>query len=371
MKYSYPLMRELPGHSDRLRRVATAASHLHEKLRLLDVESLGLCDYSRRYLGKMLANPVGKLQRYGHLLALCLVGNEAPLERFVFVDYGGGVGMLSLLAKTLGIGRVVYNDIYDVSCEDAKKVALALGVPADDYVCGDLEDLLGYVRKEGILPNAVCSFDVIEHIYDIKGYLKSLPHLSHRPFRIVLASGANIRNPLVRRRGTRIHLQCEYNDREREWGHKDRDSLRSYLDTRKDMVRNYAPELDCQAVEEIARATRGLIRQDIERCVEEHKINGAISYRSSHPTNTCDPNTGNWAERLMRPEWLQGILQEAGFSAEIMCGYWHYYRSPVKRAAASALNFGIRIMGKKALSLSPYFIIDAHHPGELKPSKPT
>ena len=38
----------------------------------------------------------------------------------VLIDYAGGVGDLSLLAKELGIGTVIYNDISDELAKDAR-----------------------------------------------------------------------------------------------------------------------------------------------------------------------------------------------------------------------------------------------------------
>lgn len=41
----------------------------------------------------------------------------------VFVDYGAGTGIMSLLAREMGFGAVLYVDIYDVSCRDAELIA--------------------------------------------------------------------------------------------------------------------------------------------------------------------------------------------------------------------------------------------------------
>ncbi|MBA7485996.1 hypothetical protein ES707_21548 [subsurface metagenome] len=65
-----------------------------------------------------------------------------------FLDYGSGSGMLYLLAKQLGIGTVVYNDIYDVSCHDAKIIAKSIGNEADYYVQGNIDDVIIFFRKK-------------------------------------------------------------------------------------------------------------------------------------------------------------------------------------------------------------------------------
>jgi len=74
------------------------------------------------------------------------------------VDYGGGSGLLSFLALEAGIGTVIYNDIYDVSCEDARKLGQALHLPLSRIVCGDVDELVSYLRKEKINVNAIVSY---------------------------------------------------------------------------------------------------------------------------------------------------------------------------------------------------------------------
>lgn len=346
-----------PGDGSLLREMDGAARRLLGKLEAVDFARLGISEYNERYWGDKLRNPVGTLQLYGYLLGLCLAGREGALEDCVLVDYGGGSGAFSLLAKELGVGRVVYTDIYDVSCADVKTVAEAVGIGIDDVVCGDLDALEDYLRDEKIAVDGVCSYDVIEHIHDIEGYLRGLRGLSEGGFRIVFASSANMRNPLVRLKWRRAHLDCEYKDRQRKWGHKERDSLRSYLGIRKDIIRDCDGELSEAEVEDLARRTRGLMKGNIEERVEEYKRTGGIEYKPDHPTNTCDPNTGNWVERLMEPEWLEGILREEGFKAEILSGYWPYSKCFAVRLLKDGLNVGIWMLGRKGLCIAPYYVV--------------
>jgi len=322
---------------------------------------LGISEYNQRYLGKKLAGLKGVLRRYAYLVALSLAGNRLPLAEFTFVDYGGGSGILSLLAKELGIGRVVYDDIYDVSCRDAGTIARETGIRVDDYVCGDVNVLIRYLEERSVSINAISSHDVIEHIYDMEGYLRSLRLLPSNSLRVVFGCGANMKNPLIRRKLMKNHLECEYRDRERKWGHKERDSLRSYLDLRMEIIRTYDPALSGGTVEEIARLTRGLMKRDIEKCVDEYKTRGEISYRPDHPTNTCDPYTGNWAEHLIKAEWLEGILRDEGFEAEILSGYYLSPAAPCKRVITAILNTGIKYLGAWSLFLAPYYIVYADY----------
>jgi hypothetical protein len=284
------------------------------------------------------------------------------LERFVFVDYGGGTGLLSFLAKEAGIGTVVYSDIYDVSCADVKVTSRALGLPLDHVVNGDLDDLIGYLRRKSIMANSVASYDVLEHIYDVEAHFKRLRALSDGSFRIVYGSGANAKNRRRARSIIKEQLAVELKTREREWGHKERDSLEAYLETRKRMISSYAPDLRSEQIEQLSGWTRGLMKSDIEKCVDEYKRTGAIAYRPKHPTNTCDPHTGNWCEHLIDPQWLAKTLRGNGYSAKILGGPYSISGSLLKRCAKLLLNTIIRLLGNWSLFLARYYVVyaDSH-----------
>ncbi|MFA5089201.1 MAG: methyltransferase domain-containing protein [Candidatus Omnitrophota bacterium] len=359
MKYMYGNA-SFPVDDFLLSQINSAAEKLHRILSGLDLPKVGISEYNQRYLGSKLSNPVGNLQIYTNLLSLSLSGGKTPLDKFTFVDYGGGSGVMSLLAKQLGIGRVVYCDIYSGSCKDVKVLSEKTGIPVDDIVCGDIEDLIAYVRKGSIYIDSITSFDVIEHIYDIDSYLRKLRLLSDYNFRVVLASGANIRNPLIFANWTRHQLIMEYREKERKWGTKETESTRSYLAIRKDIIKKFNSSLRPETVDRLAKRTRGLRKDDVEKSVREFVETGKISYRPDR-TNTCDPITGNYQEHLMESERLQRILAEEGFNVKIMSGYWKTRNRYIFTLIMNIMNLGIRHLGKNALFFSPYFVVFADY----------
>lgn len=358
MKYFYNCAR-LPDDSYLLSQIDSAADRLYKKLVQLDLNQLNISEYNRRYLLKKLTKFAGSLQHYTHILALALADNAVPLSRFAFVDYGGGSGVLSLLAKESGIGRVIYNDIYEISCADVKEIARATQININDYVTGDICELVAYIEKNACPVDAIASFDVIEHIYDVDGYLRKLHLLSNRSFRVVFSSGANARNPLLSHNFKKLHLKYEYEDRKYKYGDKMRDTLHSFLNLRKEIITGYAPELTSEVVTNIARITRGLIKADIEKYVNEYRQNGSISYHPNHPTNTCDPYTGNWQEQFLETERLEKILEEEGFEVKTLSGYYLSSTNFFMKYLRDILNLTIRTLGRKALHFSPRYIIYA------------
>jgi SAM-dependent methyltransferase len=279
----------------------------------------------------------------------------------VFLDYGGGTGFLSLLAKELGINSVVYNDIYEVSCVDARIIAESVGNVADYYVNGDIDDLIKFIQKKNINCNVIASYDVIEHIYDIETFFEKVPSLSNNSLSVVMASGANSFNFYVKNKLKKTHLELEYKDRENKYGHKDRDCLRSYLSVRKDMICKHIQELNKSLTEyeisQLSKKTRGKIEADIKKSVDEYLKTGKFPQELKDPTNTCDPVTGNWAEHLMDPFHLERILSERGFDVCVLSGYYGRSKNVLKRLLGEFLNILINALRKQSIKIAPFYAI--------------
>jgi hypothetical protein len=342
-----------------LDKIATAQLHLCEKLVGLDLPSLNVSEYNQGYLGRKIAHPEGVLELYGRLFHLVLKNSPVPLEDFILVDYGGGSGAISYLAVELGVGTVIYNDIYDVSCEDVRCISKALELPLDHIVCGDVEDVVSYLQEHVIPINAIISYDVLEHIYDVESHFRKWRTLSVSSPLIVYASGANIENRLYVNSVKKKQIDCELRPKDKVWGHKERDTLQAYLDVRRDMITAHAPDLSPDDVERLGGLTRGLMRQDLEECVDEFRREGSISYRMEHPTNTCDPYTGNWCEHLMDLDWLEQVVRDAGFSVNVLTGRYNGSGSLPKRAVKVCLNAMIQVLGRGGMFLSPYYVVQA------------
>ena len=131
----------LPDNQQLLLDVNSAANRLAVKMKNLDMEEFDISTLNKWYFGNKLENVVSNLKIYSYLLSWSLAKLDISVNKCVFIDYGGGSGMLSLLAKELGVGTVIYNDIYDVCCRDAKIIAESIGNKADYYVQGDIKDL--------------------------------------------------------------------------------------------------------------------------------------------------------------------------------------------------------------------------------------
>lgn len=369
MRYVYRHF-DIPEDAQLLCRVNSAAGMLDNALHRLDTGSVELSEYGRAYLKRHIASLRSTLERHAHILALSIAGYRGDLGDFVFLDYGGGIGILSLLARGAGIGHVIHNDIYNVSSNDARILGSALDLPAERYYCGDIGETLDFVSNTYDRCHAVASCDVIEHVYDTDGLFRRLASVPvHWDIRVVMSSDANNRNPLFRRILQRKQRLIETRDRMEEHGHKQRDSLRAYLTIRREMIRAQDPSLRNEEVERLARATRGLRADDIRKSVDDYRMWKRFPEDPPHPTNTCDPCTGNWAERLMDPDVLKGILEAGGFRAEVHHGYYGRSGGALRRFTASLINEGIHSMRREGIRMAPSYLVYGYRPGSEIPAR--
>ena len=266
----------------------------------------------------------------------------------------------------------MHNDIYPISCQDAEKIGSALGLRADHYVPGDIDGVYEYCNLHGINCDVVANYDVIEHIYDMDDFLGKLNRLSDGSMSVFLASGANDLNLRIRRILQKLHVDVEHRDRPAKYGQKPTDTTRAILQVRKEIVVSHAPSLPAETVERLAVLTRGLIVKEIVAAVDAHLATGKFPEPPQHPTNTCDPYTGTWFERLMDPYQLVDRLSRNEFVAEVKCGYYDCSGSLLRRMAKSALNVATTILGRDGLRLAPYYAVFAkktvkvHAAGEVE-----
>jgi 2-polyprenyl-3-methyl-5-hydroxy-6-metoxy-1,4-benzoquinol methylase len=362
MKYIFKFC-NLPDDKSKLKIINEAADRLYYKLEKLDVKALNISDYNKKYFASRLKELKSNLQKYAYILLWATAGINIPPSKFVFLDYGGGCGVLSLLAKECGIGTVIYNDIYDVSARDAETIAKAIGNQADYYVPGDIDEVIDFLKERSISCNAIANYDVIEHIYDIEEFLRKISLISDHNLRVFLSSGANPHNPLIRRKLAKNHLKCEFLDREEVFGRKERDPLISYYKIRKEIIKSLNPDLSEDQISYLSSVTRGLIKSDIKKAVDEYLGRGTVTLQQKYPqypTNTCDPYTGNWAEHLMDINQLRNVLQNQDFQAYVLCGYYGDSNILVKRLATQVLNLWIKKSGKYGLMFSPFFTLYAN-----------
>ena len=358
---------ETPANKELLEEIDSASKSLFRKLKTTRLDQLDVSSYSKRYFGNYLADLTYTLQLYSHILSVALAYPEMPLSRFALLDYGGGCGMLSLLARESGVGTVVYNDLYGSTCRDAEVIGQKLGNPADAYIQGDIDEVVRFLQSHGLGCSAVASHDVIEHIYDVESFIRQLPLLSNGPMSVTMTSGANIRNLRIRRMLMAKQVDIEYHDKDKRSPTIISDCVKSYLSMRREIIINHARSMNREMaeseIEALARCTRGLIKADICKAVDVYLEKRVLPKQLRHPTNTCDPDNGNWCEQLLDHSYLKRLLSDAGFRVKILSGYYGRGTNPVKRRVKKLLNIGIRVLGGQGIRLAPFFTLYGERDG--------
>jgi 2-polyprenyl-3-methyl-5-hydroxy-6-metoxy-1,4-benzoquinol methylase len=338
-----------------------ASNQLHNKINTLDLSSLNISDYNKNYLSKYIHSFPFYISIYSQLFKKALLALQKPIQETTFVDYGGGCGMLSFLAKELGFKSVIYSDIYSVSVSDSKEIASHLNIKIDTYISGDIEEFVNYLKKNNIKPDLICSIDVIEHIYDLKYWFEKLAELNN-DFQLFFMTSANTNNFFIRNRLKKVQIKAEFQGFSDSYGWKQSDVKKAYLEVRREFIKTEFPRLKSSDIELLAKRTRGLRKDDIKIFTEEYLKTGLSKCHLSHPTNTCDPNNGNWTEHLIDLKLLKNILSENSYKVRFTNSYYAYSQKKILNTPKFLLNILIKFLGSESLLLSPTYTLEVIKP---------
>jgi hypothetical protein len=284
-----------------------------------------------------------------------------PVHECTFVDYGGGCGILSFFAKESGFRTVVYNDINKKSLNDAVTISGSLGIPIDQYVPGDVDEFVSEISIRKIKPDLICSFDVVEHIYDLEYWIKAIASINAE-FSMLHMTGANPANPLISRRLKRQHYISEYIGADKNITRNDTYIDRSCLEERERIIISEFPDMNKNDIKLLSKKTRGLRENDIKKVVSEFILSGNINYNLNHPTNTCDPYTGSWTERLIDLKQLRIIIESNHLTVDMSNSFYAFSGNKILNIIKHILNQLIYLSGPKSLFLSPALTLEIEKP---------
>jgi len=358
MRYIYNSKSLPPIQQARLQKLDEAATRFAKKIAATDISKLPLSPYGKENFTEFQSKAEEAIKKYVHILAWLLFP-ESGTGPEIFVDYGGGHGLLGGLAKEAGFFRVIYNDIFAGCAEDARKLAQHLGCEADSYVVGDIHAVAASLKSNPPASGAIASINVIEHIYDMDEFLKIAATLSRGPMTMVLSTSANPMNPIVARRHFRQHNEWEFTDGPHPSSYP-MDTLQAFRTVRRDIAKEVAPQLSEAELDSLAALTRGMHKADIQKAVRRYVDTKQMPPAPKHPTNTCDPLTGSWQERLLDIGDVSTTLGSCGFSVRVMGGYYAAHSGgAAKKAVAQVLNHGISLLGTQGTRLAPCIMFHA------------
>ncbi len=324
-----------------------------QQLKTVDTDLPGLNDYCKAYLFHLLQHGRYYTEIYAQVLSVLLTHSEKNKESIILVDYGAGNGLLGIFAKFCGFKKVYINDISENFTKAAAQVAAKIGIAPDGFITGDIDKLADYF-KEKEKPDAIAGTDVIEHIYSLDHFFASIKNMNSAMV-TVLTTGANNSNWLKARGIRKQQIIDEY-----EGDSPDKNILyaeapmESFFKVRSAVIRSAGSDLSEEEIFELTKATRGLIKADIIKVVHQFIIDKKLPTALLHSTNTCDPVTGSWAERLLTTEEYNAIYTKAGFDFFYYNGFYNSYENTLKSKLLLLANLIVKASDKY---FAPYIIL--------------
>ena len=299
---------------------------LTERLKAIDYNKLPISDYNKRYIGNL--KPA--LSYFMHIYADCLI------------DYGGGTGFLSILAKSIGIGQVIYIDLNPSSVETIQLLKQIIGIGPDIILHGDSDVLADWCARNKVYPQLLIATDLIEHVYDLSLFFKDLIHINDSMY-LLFTTASTPFNPYVQQRLHKMMVGCESGSLESP----------NYYTLREQFITKLCPAFSPKEVETWARKTRGLTYPDIQKAIEKKSLPSP-----EDPYNTCDPATGNWAERILPIQTYEDLLAPYQFKLKVEKGFYNADRNnPVLSLICKGINALIRNSGSFGFLLAPFIIL--------------
>ena len=308
----------------------------------IDYEKLPASDCNEQYICREKPDFIYFLMIYSYCIKKGIQKSKVPLSDITMVDFGGGSGFLSIFAKKLGIGHVIYVDIDLLSIETVTLLKDKTGIGPDTIIHGSSGCLAAWCLENNVSPDLLIATDVIEHAYNLDILFSELTCINGR-MRMLFTTASTPYNPYVKRRLHRMMDACEYGTMETP----------NYYTKRMLYIKQRFTTLSDQEVKDWALRTRGLIYADIDEAVEKN-----LHLQTLGAHNTCDPETGNWTERIVPVRYYRDLLSKRDYAVSVHKGFYNDQRlQKWKSVACRCINQLIRISGKAGFLLSPFILL--------------
>jgi 2-polyprenyl-3-methyl-5-hydroxy-6-metoxy-1,4-benzoquinol methylase len=324
-----------------------------QRLKTINPELPGVDHYCNTYLSHILKHSNYYTRIYAQALNILLRHSNQGKNSLILLDYGAGNGLLGIFAKFCGFKKVYINDISPEFIEAAKLLAIKLDITIDGFITGDINTVTLYFNEKD-KPNAVVGTDVIEHVYNLDNLFKGLI-LLNKNMTTVFTTAANAHNWLKAKAIKKQQVLDEYSGGALP-GNKLSGSENSpaFFVTRQKIIQSSGIVLTEAEILLLTKATRGLIKDDILTAVSMYKKDQVVPVPPSHPSNTCDPVTGSWAERLLTVDQYRELYKNAGFELHQYNGFYNGYESNFKSKVLKAANLLVKFTG---IYLAPYILL--------------
>jgi 2-polyprenyl-3-methyl-5-hydroxy-6-metoxy-1,4-benzoquinol methylase len=304
----------------------------------LDIDSLPFEPFFKWYFNAChLSRPHFTLETSAKLLHDAIIITGKPHTEVIVMDYGAGLGTLYLLAKMIGVKKIIYNDLLPEFATPAMAVDKALGYQMDEYIIGDTESACQQLKAKNIICDVIVSRNVLEHIYDLKIFFAQMH--AYQPQAILYGSTtANWKNPAAHLQ----HLMMHY-------------KAKPILVNKKiAIIKTIMPDLNDALAKKLATQLIQHGGAEFTNAVYQYKTNNIMPAPKGDYTNVCD-ETGNWREHLLTYNQYRNLAPQ--YHLSFLPGFWDtHYKSIFKIYLGKTANIVTNILGKKHGVLSTSFI---------------
>jgi 2-polyprenyl-3-methyl-5-hydroxy-6-metoxy-1,4-benzoquinol methylase len=320
--------------------INTACEQLFTKLQNLDISNMNFEPFFKSYFEKChLQRPYFSLETAARLLYNSIKAQPKPHTEVIIMDYGAGLGSVYLLAKLIGVKKIIYNDLLPEFAKPAMQVDQALGLIMDEYIIGDTLDTMHKLKDKNIQVDIIISRNVVEHIYDLGYFFSTI--FEHQPQAIMYHSTtANWVNPAA-------HLQ-------HVWMHK---KYRPQVITNKqNIIAKLYPSLTTKQTQMLANALVQYGGAEFTQALQNFVQNNAMPKPKNDYTNICDEN-GTWCEHLL--PYSKYRKMASNYSLTFLPGFWdEHYKNKAKKILGKVMNILTLFLGKAGVVNSSFFYIE-------------
>lgn len=336
---------------DKMTSFSERVPEFESKLKHIQIDAISPELYCRKYLVHLLQHKTYFLTIYAAVLDKLLQHSKNNLNEISMVDIGAGNGLLGLFAKFVGFKKVYLNDNNERFVAASRQLSLQLQIEIDGFIYGGIKEVELYFKTE--VPDAVVGTDVIEHIYNLNIFFETI-QLMNPNMISVFTTASNPKNYFKVQHLRKLQRKDELeggNPEDNElFGEK---PLASFFNMRKEIIKSYFNEIAAEDLDTLAQRTRGMIEAEILKVIDQFRLDGTLPAMHANDTNTCNPVSGSWTERILQISEYQSVYQASGFQVKIYNGFYDEHKKGLKKLVNKILNGAIRIFG---IHIAPYII---------------